>query len=284
MQSSTPIEPIDYLVIGHLAQDLTFQGPKLGGTAAYAALTAKAFGLRVGIVTALGPETSVGILEGIQMVSLPCEKSTTFENITSPEGRKQYLHSLAPSIDIGQVPQTWRQTPIVHLGPIAQEVAPNLVRHFPDSFLGITPQGWLRDWNKEGRVFPGEWPEASFVLQKATAAVLSIEDVQRDEARIEEMVSSIRILVVTEGAEGARVYWNGDLRHFRPPVVTEIDSTGAGDIFAAAFFIRLNTTHDPWDAAQFATLLAANSVTRPGLQGVPTPQEVEAYTIEGLQN
>jgi sugar/nucleoside kinase (ribokinase family) len=284
MQSSTPIEPIDYLVIGHLAQDLTPQGPKLGGTAAYAALTARAIGLRVGIVTALGPEASVGSLKGIQMVSLPSEKSTTFENITTPDGRKQYIHSLASSIDIRQVPESWRRTPIIHLGPIAQEVEPNLVRYFPDSFLGITPQGWLRDWNKEGKVFPGEWPEASFVLQKASAAVLSIEDVQGNEERIEEMVSSVRTLVVTEGSAGARVYWNGDLRYFPPPLVEEIDSTGAGDIFAAAFFIRLNTTHDPWEAAQFATYLAANSVTRPGLQGVPTPQEVEAYIVEVLRN
>jgi sugar/nucleoside kinase (ribokinase family) len=284
MQSSTPIRPIDYLVIGHLAQDLTPHGPELGGTAAYAALTAKAFGLRVGIVTALGPEASVGILEGIQMVSVPSDRSTTFENIIIPNGRQQFIHSIAASIHIGQVPQIWRETPIVHLGPIAQEVEPNLVRYFPNSFLGVTPQGWLRDWNKDGRVSPGEWPEASFVLQRTSAAVLSIEDVQGNEERIEEMVSSVRTLVVTEGAAGARVYWNGDLRYFRPPTVTEIDAIGAGDIFAAAFFIQLNRTHNPWEAAQFATYLAANSVTRPGLQGVPTPQEVEAYIVEGLRN
>ncbi len=104
MLRSTPIEPIDYLVIGHLAQDLTPQGPKLGGTAAYAALTARAIGLRVGIITAFGPEASVGSLKGIQIVSQPSEKSTTFENSTTPTGRKQYIQSLAPSINITQVP------------------------------------------------------------------------------------------------------------------------------------------------------------------------------------
>ena len=284
MESSTPIEPIDYLVIGHLTQDLTPQGPVLGGTAAYAALTARNIGLRVGIITSFGPEASVGILKGIQMVSLPTEKSTTFKNLITPAGRKQYVLNIAPSINIRQVPELWRHTPIVHLGPIAQEVEPNLVRYFPDSFIGVTPQGWLRDWDKEGRVFPGEWPEASFVLQRASAAVLSIEDIQGNEDRIEEMASSIRTLVVTEGAAGARVYWNGDLRHFNPPAVEEIDGTGAGDIFAAAFFIRFNITHDAWESAQFATFLAANSVTRPGLQGVPTPQDVGAYIVEELQN
>ena len=46
------LEPVDYLVIGHVAHDLTPQGPRLGGTVAYSALTAQALGLRVGIVTA----------------------------------------------------------------------------------------------------------------------------------------------------------------------------------------------------------------------------------------
>jgi len=279
-----PITPVDYLVIGHLTQDLTSAGPKLGGTAAYAALTAKALGLRVGIVTAIGPEASLDVLDGIQIFSAADDQSTTFENINTPEGRKQYIYKIATSINISQVPQTWRETPIVHLGPIAQEVDPNLVRFFPNAFLGVTPQGWLRDWDKSGKIFPGEWPEASFVLQKTSAAVISIEDVQRNEERIQEMVSSVRILVVTEGAAGARVYWNGDQQFFRPPVMTEVDSTGAGDIFASAFFIHLNRTQDPWVAAQFATFLAANSVTRPGLQGVPTPEEVEDCIVEDLRN
>ena len=30
------LEPVDYLVIGHLTRDLTAEGPRLGGTAAYA--------------------------------------------------------------------------------------------------------------------------------------------------------------------------------------------------------------------------------------------------------
>ena len=94
---------------------------------------------------------------------------------------------------------------------------------------------------------------------------------------------SIRVLAVTEGANGARLYWNGDLRRFNPPKMVEADPTGAGDIFAAAFFIRLNTTRDPWEAARFANALASNSVTRRGLQGVPTPAEVQASQIEVIR-
>ncbi len=31
---------------------------------------------------------------------------------------------------------------------------------FPASMLGLTPQGWLRAWDGDGRVHTGAWPEA----------------------------------------------------------------------------------------------------------------------------
>lgn len=280
MLTTTHYDPIDYLVVGHLTQDITPSGPRLGGTAAYAALTARALGLRVGIVTAGNPNIDLSALAGIQIAMVPSEVSTTFENITTPNGRIQFLYSSAPALDATCIPQKWKNTPTVHLGPVAQEVDPTLPRLFEHSLIGLTPQGWLRSWDQQGRVSTCEWPEASFVLERATAAVLSIEDVQRNEDRIEEMVTSIRILVVTEGAQGARLYWNGDLRRFRPPQMVEVDAVGAGDIFASAFFARLQRTHDPWEAARYATSLAAASVTRTGLQGIPLPAEVEAAANE----
>jgi sugar/nucleoside kinase (ribokinase family) len=180
------------------------------------------------------------------------------------------------------VPEQWLNTPIIHLGPVAREVDPTLARAFPNAFVGLTPQGWLRTWDEQGLVSFAEWPEASFVLQYAGAAVISIEDVRGNEDIIEEMASSVRVLAVTEGAHGARLYWNGDLRRFRPPQMDEIDPTGAGDIFATAFFYRLNATRDPWEAARFATNLASYSVMRYGLNGVPLPDEVQAVMTEVL--
>jgi len=280
MLSLTPLEPVDYLLIGHLTCDVTPTGLRLGGTATYAALTAQALGLRVGIVTSWGAEIPLGPLRNIPVASFPTEKSTTFENIYTPEGRVQILHHTAPQLEYFMIPEPWRNTPIVHLGPVAQEVDPSLVRYFPASLVGVTPQGFLRGWDEAGHVYPVEWPEAPFVLEQAGAAVFSVEDVDNNEVRVEEMVAASRVLVVTEGPHGARVYWNGDVRRFLPPAKTEVDATGAGDIFAAAFFYRLYATRDPWEAARFATLLAANSVTRLGVEGIPQPAEVEASMVE----
>ena len=89
------------------------------------------------------------------------------------------------------------------------------------------------------------------------------------------MAGQTNILVVTEGAAGAVLYWNGDRRRFRAPTVDEVDATGAGDIFATAFFVRLLNTRDPWEATRFAVLLASHSVERAGLDGIPTRLEIE---------
>jgi sugar/nucleoside kinase (ribokinase family) len=112
--------------------------------------------------------------------------------------------------------------------------------------------------------------------------VISREDVRGDDELIEHMAQQTRVLAVTESAAGAVLYWNGDRRRFRAPKVTEVDATGAGDIFAAAFFIRLVSTRDPWEATRFATLLASRSVTRVGLDGIPSPREIDECMLEVL--
>jgi sugar/nucleoside kinase (ribokinase family) len=283
MLSLVPLEPVDYLVIGHVTEDKTPTGMQLGGTAAYAALTARALGLRVGIVTAAGETTSLARLQQIATLKVPSQKSTTFRNIHAPEGRRQVLEEQAAPISLEGLPAAWRHAPIVHLGPVAQELDPQSVREFSPALLGLTPQGWMRTWDTEGRVSPVAWASAEELLPKAGAVVLSLEDVQGDQEAIEAMAHQTRVLCVTEGAAGSVLYWNGDRRRFRAPEVEVVDETGAGDVFAAAFFVRMFATRDPWEAARFATLLGAWSVTRLGLDGIPTPAEVESCTVEVLK-
>jgi sugar/nucleoside kinase (ribokinase family) len=144
----------------------------------------------------------------------------------------------------------------------------------------LTPQGWCRSWDEQGRVGRSPWLGMDPALSQAAVVVLSVEDIAHDEDLIEHMAHLSRILVVTEGSAGARLFWNGDSRRFRPPDVLEVDPTGAGDVFAAAFFSRMLNTRDPWEAARFANRMAAISVTRPGLTGVPTVQEARSCLME----
>jgi sugar/nucleoside kinase (ribokinase family) len=274
------INPVDYLIVGHITRDHTATGHRLGGTAAYAGLTARALGMRVGMVTSWAEEDDPGVFEGIAIANHPCEHSTTFENVYSPEGRQQLLHHRAVELAYYHIPESWRQARIVHLGPVAQEVQPNIVRHFPEAYVYLTIQGWLRQWDPLGKVFPSEWPEASYILQQTHAAILSEEDIGGDQEKIYAFAAAAPILVVTRGAKGAAVYAEGTVEHISAPRVDEIDPTGAGDIFAAAFFTHLTKNGDPTSAAEFATRIASDSVTRSGLDSVPTENIVHKISTE----
>jgi sugar/nucleoside kinase (ribokinase family) len=283
MPDLVPLQLVDYLAIGHITDDITPAGARLGGTAAFAALTARALGLRVGILTAAREGASFEVFEGIHVVSLSSEYTTTFENIYAEDGRKQVLHRRAAQVDYPSVPEAWRNAPIIHLAPLAQELSVDFPKNFAPSLLGVTPQGWMRAWDEQGRVTSYPWKDAEMLLPRAGAVIISREDVNGDEDVIDFMAHNTRVLAVTEGAAGVVLYWHGDRRRFRAPEVNEVDATGAGDIFAAAFFIRLYATRDPWEAARFATQLAARSVTRAGLDGIPTREEIESALMEVLE-
>ena len=282
MLDLVPLQPVNYLVIGHIAVDITPDGPRLGGTAAYAALTARALGFRVGIVTSVGDEAQLQVLEGIPIVSVPAEQSTTFENIKMENGRRQILHHRAVPILLEHIPEIWRKASIIHLAPIARELDANLSAQLSGSLIGITPQGWMRTWDENGRVAACVWEDREQALRHAGGVVFSVEDVNHDLEQVEVMAHQTRVLCLTENKAGAVLYWNGDRRRFRPPAMDEVDSTGAGDIFAAAFFIRMYATRDPWEATRFATKLAARSVMRVGLDGIPTQVEIEECLMEVL--
>jgi sugar/nucleoside kinase (ribokinase family) len=274
MLDLVPLQPVDYLVVGHIAVDIMPAGVRLGGTAAYAALMARSIGLRVGIVTSIGADVTLTALDGIHIVSVPSEYSTTFENIKTENGRRQILHHQAAQILVEHIPQVWRNASIIHLAPIARELDAGMAENLSPSLLGITPQGWMRTWDEKGQVAACVWENAEQALRHAGGVVMSVEDVNRDLEQVEMMAHQTRILCLTEGEAGSVLHWNDDRRRFRAPVVAEIDSTGAGDIFAAAFFIRLYTTHDPWEAAR--------SVARVGLDGIPTQKEIEECSMEVL--
>ena len=151
---------------------------------------------------------------------------------------------------------------------------------FPESLIGLTVQGLLRGWGEDKRVYYKKSPELESFIAGSSIVILSIEDVEGDENTLDRISHTIPIVVATEGSDGARVFWKGNIRRFRPPHKNVVDTTGAGDIFAAAFFGRYIQTNDPWESGRFATLVAAESVTRFGIASVPTIKEIENYSVE----
>jgi sugar/nucleoside kinase (ribokinase family) len=269
-----PFQP-DYLVIGHITKDLYNGGYKIGGTATFSALTARNLGYRAGIVSSNGPDIDLGHLPAdIEIRLRACESSTTFQNIYTDGHRRQHIGAQADVLHGDDVPDEWRTCPIVHLGPVAQEIDDSVAGCFPDALLGLTPQGWMRAWDEQGMVHPTVWDPSDRLLQRADAVILSREDVGEDMELVQRYADRTRLLVLTAGWKGATVYHEGRARSFLAPKVTELDPTGAGDIFAAAYLVALHKSQDPWLSAQFANCVAAHSVERSGMDSIPTRQEI----------
>jgi sugar/nucleoside kinase (ribokinase family) len=261
------MEQLDYLVIGHVTCDLTPDGKQVGGTVSFSGRTAQALGCRTAVLTSAAPDYDLSqAMAGVTIQRKPAAATSTFENIYTPEGRVQMLHNRAEPLMANDVPPEWQRTPIVHLAPLTDEVEAGLVHTFSNSLIGVTPQGWMRRWDENGRVYAREWPEAEQVLPYVAAVILSEEDLPSLET-LKQFLSLSRLLVLTQGKRGCTVYFGDEIRQIPAPQVTEVEPTGAGDVFAAAFLVRLyQTGGNPWEAARYANEFAAQSVTQVGFE------------------
>jgi 1D-myo-inositol 3-kinase len=274
----------DYLVIGTITKDLIPGGFTIGGTVTYAAVTATRLGKQAAIVTSAEADLVLpDILANIEIAHIPSQATTTFRNVYVDGVREQYISALADPIGPDAVPTEWRQASLIHLGPLVSEIDESLVHLFPDSRVIATAQGWFRSWDEAGHVSLGEWAGAERLLPHLTALILGEEDICGDPWCIERYVSSTQTVVLTHGAHGSTVYHAGQVRHFPTRPANEVDLTGAGDVFAAAFLIRLDETarssgvEDPWEAARFANVVASFSVEGQGTSAIPSREQVDEY-------
>jgi 1D-myo-inositol 3-kinase len=267
---------IDFLIIGHIVQDVVPGGFSVGGTATYMGTTVRNLGRKTGVVTRLAPDFVIPpVLRDIQIHRIPAAQTTTFHNVYNDGHRTQFLLARADDLQPEDVPVEWKTAPIVHLAPLAREVDARFAKMFPGALVGVTPQGWMRQWDDTHRVRSRHWDEAPDILPHVDVLVLSEEDLNGDGKKMEEYVRLTRIAVMTQGAKGCIVYTNGTERHISGFPTREVDPTGAGDVFAGAFLVRLKETNDPYEAASFANATASFCVQGPGATTVPTRAQVE---------
>src|SRR5262245_57778833 len=103
---------VDLVAIGHVTVDEIAGATRAGGAAYYAAVTAWRLGLRVGILTAHGPDFPIDALPpGIALVSLPSDRSTVYR-VEGGTERRLTLLSRAPDIQEHHLPDEWRRAPM----------------------------------------------------------------------------------------------------------------------------------------------------------------------------
>jgi hypothetical protein len=264
----------DFLVVGHVCRDLHESGYRLGGAASYASLTAQRLGLHAAVLTRSAETNLASQLPGVELLNLPSQSTLTFRNEYVGGRRRQHVYSVPNPIPTTDLPPEWANCPIVLLGPLAQEVEPSLAERFAGGLVGISPQGWMRRWDGSGLVSPVDWDGTG--LEEHAQVVVAGENDFPPGKDVSSWLPWIPTLIVTESERGARMRQDGVWYRVPAYPAREVDPTGAGDVFAAAFLIRLHETRDPFESSLFASAAASICVEGVGLEGIPTREQVQA--------
>ena len=273
----------DYVTVGHVTVDvIAADGSRRpGGGAFYSALQAARLGLRTLILTqGTAPEIEV-LLEPyrgeLELRVLPAPATTTLRTSWSGTQRSQRMLAWAGPI---AATVAVADTRILHLAPVARET-PATWRGHAD-FVGLTPQGLARAWHRAGRArdragrvrdqageagseivsapLPSDRGSLEALLPRGCSAVVISEQERAACAPLlDAAMAQGAVIAITAGPGATTVRTPGgeSTRIQTPPVASPREDLGAGDVFAAAFFVALHEGLAPERAAAFANAAAS---------------------------
>ena len=272
-----------FLSIGHVARDEFPDGAhRLGGTALYAAATAAHLGVETALVTRVGPNERDELARtcrdlGIDLRILDANVTTTFAFRWDDAGKRILtLKKRAKGIALRDIPGDLRSADALVFGSIARELSDDLLLGETARVSVLAAQGLLRTWDADGTVRPTSWDRAEADIRALTAVVLSEEDVAREMSLVEHW-STVTPVVVTLAERGCRVYRAGhptaDLSAYPPARM--VDTTGAGDTFAAGLAIALGEGRSLEEACRFANAVASFGLEGEGIAALASRDAVE---------
>jgi sugar/nucleoside kinase (ribokinase family) len=268
------------VVVGNVVEDRAAGGWTPGGPSLYSARTAAALGVGVTLVTCLPPDFTRDALCGLDITAVRSALAPRYANAYAPDGsRSQQL--LAPGEDIAALPDLSGADAVI-LAPAYHELDALLER--PASLaqpagclFAIALQGLLRSVDGAGNVRPRNDPlTAARSVPPGAFAFFSDEDTPAPDALAAALARQGATAVLTRGYRGATIYRPGRVDAYQPVPASAADPTGAGDVFATAFVVRMIETRDMDQAARFALAAGALAVEAPGLEAIPTREQIEA--------
>jgi len=291
--------PIRALVVGSLVQDLSFRIPKRpepgevviaeeygsfrGGKGYNQAVALARLGAEVTIIGAVGrDEYGEGFIDALRregvdaerVVRLPDASTGLAVPMITPDGDVAFVQHPGANRELS--PAHCEDLPdcdvLLLQGEVnaaASEAAARVVRS-RGALVVLNPAPALG-------VTPAMVAECSVLVpNEAEARELTGDAEGSGEHLAAALRADGRAAVVTLGARGAAWAAETSAGTVKPPQVTAVDATAAGDSFCAALAIALAEGADWPDAVRFATAAGAHAVTIRGAHpSLPTRPQVE---------
>jgi sugar/nucleoside kinase (ribokinase family) len=258
-------------VVGNLSRDLVDGGPpRAGGAPFHAARALRVLGRPAFVGAKCADVDRDSLLTPLVRLGLPVlwrGGSSTATFAFHYEGDRRVM-------EVRALGDPWTATDLhgleradwVHVGALARSDFPagTLAELARERHLSFDGQGLVRPERTGPLELDGDYdPE---VLRHVSILKLSGEEAQTlvgepDEDALRTL--GVPEVVVTLGSNGSLVLAGGTLERVPAhPVGGEVDPTGAGDAFSAAYLVSRSTGHAPAAAARRATALVAGLLDR----------------------
>lgn len=264
------------ITVGHVTHDRYGDDIVAGGCAYYGALTQRALGAEVHLVTTVGLDFACdAALAGLSLDVTRAGATTLFTNLYPPGGiRVQRIEAMAPPV---APPAHLPDAALIHLAPVMQDVD---LASWLDAAGGrpvaLAVQGWIKDRGPSETVVQTPWQVDGALLGRVAFAACGEEDLVEQGDLLDRLCRHVPVVAFTHGKRGCEVIERGRTRKVGIyPRAVEVDPTGAGDTFAAGFFLGLAQGRSPVDAARLGA--AAASIVVEGRGGATLDRVGEAH-------
>lgn len=275
----------DVCVIGPVASDVNTMGgresaPQPGGAAHYSTLVYRALGLDCAVVTKVaaadrGPLLADLEAAGVELFVGTSPATTSFRNdyaADDPDHRTQRVDAVAARITPDDLPPV--RARIWQLGPLTERcIDPAVIDHCGrrGGLVGLDLQGLTRRVT-DGRVMPAaprrgiEHFGALDVLKADDAEILAYTGAASIEAAVALVqAAGAHEVIVTHGSRGSTIFGpDGRIEVAAMPPRRQVDPTGCGDTYLAAYLARRLDTADLRECGAFASAVASLKIEREG--------------------
>jgi len=248
---------------------------KMGGAVTYAGITFRKHGLHTTMVSNVATQ-DVALFrilrrQDIQLFNGMTKTTTVFVNHADGDERWQEMPVCAAPITVEQSRCSIRGVDHIHLGPLHPlDIETNLLTLAARKGMWVTldVQGYVRRV-EEGKV-------RSSISEDLHQALLACTVIKAERTELQAILDAYQMgtdelmnayelneIVVTAGREGGYVVsTSGEVvRYKAQPVNHVVDTTGAGDVFFAAYLVsRLHQRRSVRVACKHAALVAARQV------------------------
>ena len=304
------------LFIGHLAIDSIIRfkatrNPTLGGSVSYGSMALSCYTdkVNIAIVSNLGSKNfNKELLNLLNVKKINLEGIKWFDSLNTnfvldyqDHSRTLILKSRSPILEFKDFPDSYIHSPpeVLVLVPLCNEISYDYVKKitevFPNAYIGIDVQGFIRNIDINGNVSYIIDPELVRNLKRIIRLVgdklilkgseIEMKLVSREQDLIKVMkyfkkFDNEGIYIMTLGESGSLLMKKGydilKIPAFKSKVVA--DETGAGDVYLAIFLYEFFNSDRSWESVKNAALLASSAasflVEKEGPLGCELKEEV----------